>query len=107
VLWSGGPGASVSKEVRGGQSYYCIYGKEPATSIDAVNIRKAIDPRNASDTANITSAFTACGNYGAVPPNEPENLFTAYANGHYENAERNSIMAWFTNWGCGFCIVFK
>lgn len=68
---------------------------------DAVN---AVDTRNAVEPVN--TAMT-CGNYGAVDDTGREDLFTVYANGHYENAERNSVMKWFTNWGCGFCIVFK
>jgi hypothetical protein len=110
ILWSGGPGAHVGPEVRGGQSYYCIYGREPTASINATTIRKTIEARKAAtpfNTADDTVALKSCGNYGAIPPNESEDIFTVYANDHTENTERNGIMTWFTNWGCGFCIVFK
>jgi hypothetical protein len=34
-MWWGGPGTSVSKQVNGAQSYYCVYGDIPPKPLEA------------------------------------------------------------------------
>jgi hypothetical protein len=104
----------ISVDINGGQSYLCIRGLKPTSSARTLASAESIDPAiaidinvldaSASIAASTANTATACGNYGMI---DKLGLFTAYANGHYENTEVEGEMAWFTNWGCGFCIVFK
>ncbi|KAH3941971.1 hypothetical protein HBI56_063520 [Parastagonospora nodorum] len=131
-LWWGGPGTSISKQVKGAQSYYCIYGDLPPKT-NATGIVKAIatreivlpSPFTTRETAVISSPiknFTKtvcsktnglekrdvfCGNYTAVIPGVEEQVFSIAANGNYENTIDHATMTSFSNQICGFCIVFK
>lgn len=130
-LWWGGPGTSISKQVKGAQSYYCIYGDLPP-NMNATGIVKAIAHRETAPPSSVTTRDTAvmsspikelikiirsktnglkkrvfCGNYTAIIPGVEEQVFSIAANGHYDNTIENATMTSFSNQICGFCVVFK
>jgi hypothetical protein len=133
-MWSGGPGDHAGADkVRGGQSYFCIYGfratasakeelvnktieaRETAEVADApMEARRAarftdalVEPRNAERNATDPNDPRYCGFYGADVPNEGQKFFSALKTGYHEDTEKNSVMTFFNNQKCGFCIVFK
>ncbi|KAF1919955.1 hypothetical protein BDU57DRAFT_536887 [Ampelomyces quisqualis] len=88
VLWSGGPGQGSATQVKGGQSYFCIFGQK---SLE----RSITEPR---------APATQCGQFQKI---EEEGPMPLYANGHYENLEEATHMITIINQSCGICMVFK
>jgi hypothetical protein len=96
ILWSGGPGQSDGGKARGGQSYYCIYGKMSAT--ESAEFVKTVRSLNAR------SPTIGCGNYMDNREVGPKDLL---ATENYQNLELNTYMTSINNVSCGICMVFK
>jgi hypothetical protein len=99
-MWAGGPGSSAGKEADGGQSYYCMDGKDDiAAGFQDIAAAKKLQ--------NPVTALNSCSEYdtydGANIGPEP-----AYNNGHWENvADSNAHMSYFANFSCQFCAIFR
>lgn len=97
-MWSGGPGQEATQQVRGGQSYFCIYGKK--TLDEALQVLKDLHAMN-----HKRDTIAACGTYNDTSSKGPKELL---ANGNtYENVDFGTSMTRIENIHCGICMVFR
>jgi hypothetical protein len=121
-MWSGGPSEHAGLAVKGGQSYYCIYGKHssleaPTTTVAPIGARAIPDPLSSAapvttipilpnPTIPPSAPQFPCGSLGTVDKEGKTDQLPLWPDQQYY-VEDGSSITWFSNEYCALCGVFK